>query len=198
MLKHEIIKERKRQLHLTIEDIMNAVDVSRPTVCRWLSGDTKKINEEKLNKLADILQTSADHLIGKDDHSCLKPILGIVKAGYDMYAEENILGYEEVTQKESRQGDFYLKVCGDSMIGSRIYDGDLVYVHACNDVESGQIAIVLIGNEEATIKKVIKKDNLLILEATNPNVENRYFTSQEVEELPVKILGRVLHNKVVF
>ncbi len=198
MLKHEIIKERKRQLHLTIEDIMNAVDVSRPTVCRWLSGDTKKINEEKLHKLAEVLQTSPDHLIGKDGQSCLKPILGIVKAGYNMYAEENILGYEEVTQKESLQGDFYLKVSGDSMIGSRIHDGDLVYVHACNDVESGQIAIVLIANEEATIKKVIKKEHLLILEATNPNVENRYFTEQEVAELPVKILGRVLHNKVVF
>lgn len=84
------------------------------------------------------------------------------------------------------------------MVNARICDGDLLYVKACNDVESGQIAIVLIGNEEATVKKVIKKDHILILEAANPKVENRYFDEKDIEELPVRIIGKVLYNKVKF
>lgn len=198
MLQNKIIKERKKLLKLKIDDIVKATGASKPSVNRWLSGEVRKISPEKLQKLADVLQTSPDHLLGKDVMSPMKPILGIVKAGYNMYAEENILGYEEVTEQESKQGDFYLRVCGDSMINARIYDGDLLYVKSCNDVESGQIAIVLIGDDEATVKRVIKKDHLIILEAANPNVENRYFDQKEIDELPVRIIGRVLYNKVKF
>ncbi|MGN1344902.1 MAG: LexA family protein [Traorella sp.] len=198
MLRNEIIKERKKLLRLKIEDIVEATGASRASVCRWISGETRKISPDKLQKLADVLETTPDHLLGKDVISPMKPILGIVKAGYNMYAEENILGYEGVTEQESKQGDFYLKVCGDSMVNARICDGDLLYVKACNDVESGQIAIVLIGNEEATVKKVIKKDHILILEAANPKVENRYFDEKDIEELPVRIIGKVLYNKVKF
>lgn len=198
MLQNHIIKERKKQLRLKIDDIMEATGASRPSVCRWLAGDTSRISPERLQKLADVLKTTPDHLLGKDAFSTKKPILGIVKAGYNMYAEENIMGYEEVSDGESSQGDYYLKVCGDSMVNARICDGDLLYIKACNDVESGQIAIVLIGDDEATVKRVIKKDNLLILEAANPNVENRYFNAKDIEELPVRIIGRVLYNKVRF
>ena len=198
MLQNQIIKQRKKQLKLKIDDIMEATGASRPSVCRWLAGDTKRISPEKLQKLADILQTTPDHLLGKDNISTMKPILGIVKAGYDMYAEENIMGYEEVSDDESRQGDFYLRVSGDSMVNARICDGDLLYVKSCSDVDSGQIAIVLIGDNEATVKRVIKKDHLLILEAANPNVENRYFNEKDIEELPVRIIGRVIYNKVRF
>lgn len=198
MLKSDIIRKRKNQLHLKTEDIMEACQVSRSSVFRWLSGDTKKIPEDKLKKLADLLQTTSDHLLGLDKESIQKPILGIVKAGYDMYAEENILGYEEVSPQESRQGDYYLRVSGDSMVNARICDGDLLYIKSCTDVESGQIAVVLIGDNEATVKRVIKKDHLIILEAANPAVENRYYNEKDIEELPVRIIGRVVYNKVCF
>lgn len=198
MLKNQIIQERKKQLGLKIDDIVQYVGVSRPTVCRWLAGTTLHITHDKLIRLAQILQTTPQHLNGEDQNSLLKPILGVVKAGYDMFAEENILGYEEVSPQESMQGDYYLKVQGDSMIGSRIYEGDLLYVKSCHDVESGQIAIVLIEGNEVTVKKVIKKENMLILEASNPTVETRYYTAKEVEQLPIQIIGRVIHNKVMF
>ena len=198
MLQNHIIKQRKRQLKLTMDEIAEYTGASRPSVARWLAGDTKKISPERLEKLAEILQTTPDHLLGKDEISNKKPILGIVKAGYNMYAEENIMGYEEVNDREKSQGDYYLKVCGDSMINARICDGDLLYIKACNDVQSGEIAIILIGDNEATVKRVIKKEHLLILEAANPNVENMYFTEKDVEELPVRIIGKVLYNKIRF
>ena len=67
----------------------------------------------------------------------------------------------------------------------------------CTHVESGTIAIVMI-QEEATVKKVIWKDDFMILEAGNPLVENRYFTKKEIQELPVQIIGKVVFSKTYF
>ena len=197
-MKAEILRQRKEQLGLTVEDLMREVGVSRATLFRWMAGTTTRIPSSKLEKLAAVLQTSVDHLTGMDETSIMKPILGTVKAGYDLFAEENILGYEEVSEKESQLGDYYLRVQGDSMTGSRIYDNDLLYIKACDYVESGQIAIVIIAHQEVTVKKVIWKQDMMILEATNPNYENRYYTKEEVNELPVQIIGRVVFNKINF
>ena len=197
-MKAEILRQRKEQLGLTVEDLMREVGVSRATLFRWMAGTTTRIPASKLEKLAAVLQTSVDHLTGMDETSIMKPILGTVKAGYDLFAEENILGYEEVSEKESQLGDYYLRVQGDSMTGSRIYDNDLLYIKACDYVESGQIAIVIIAHQEVTVKKVIWKQDMMILEATNPNYENRYYTKEEVNELPVQIIGRVIFNKISF
>ena len=68
------------------------------------------------------------------------------------------------------------------MTGSRIYDGDLVYVKSCSDVENGDIAVVLLNHSEVTIKKILKKEHTVILMATNPVVEPRVFTQEEIEE----------------
>lgn len=81
------------------------------------------------------------------------------------------------------------------MTGAHIHDQDLIYVKQCDDAESGTIAVILIANTEVTIKRVIKKDHLLILEAANPAVPARYFTYEEVQELPVKIIGKVLYSR---
>ena len=56
----------------------------------------------------------------------------------------------------------------------------------------------MIGDDEVTVKKIIKKPDMLILEATNPQVENRYFTKEEVEYLPVRIIGKVVYTKTYF
>ena len=84
------------------------------------------------------------------------------------------------------------------MTGSRIYDGDLVYVKSCSNVESGAIAVVLLEYNEVTIKKILKKENTVILMATNPTVEPRVFTRQEIEEGQMQIIGKVLHSKIRF
>ena len=127
-----------------------------------------------------------------------KPIIGIVKAGYDYYAEQNILGYEDVTDQEYMQGDYFLQVSGDSMTGSGIFDGSLVYVQSCQQVQDGEVAVVIINGDEGTIKKIRMKNNMLILEASNPAVETRVYSAQEVQELPIQIIGKVLYCKNTF
>ncbi|WP_228410550.1 LexA family protein [Erysipelothrix piscisicarius] len=115
-----------------------------------------------------------------------------------MLAHQDIIGYEEVSKREYDQGDYFLKVVGDSMTGSRIYDGDLIYVKKTREIVSGDIAVVLIQGDEATVKRVILKDNLMILEATNPDYPTRYYNPEEVMMLPVEVIGKVLNVRVDF
>jgi repressor LexA len=125
------------------------------------------------------------------------PVLGYVKAGYNLAAEENWLGEEEVSLAEKKTGDFYLRVEGDSMNGAGILDGSLVLVQQSETIDSGKIGVVLVG-DEVTVKRVVYKKNMMILEAANPEVENRYFTADEVRSMPVQILGRVVSCKTYF
>ena len=107
---------------------------------------------------------------------------------------EDIEGYIELNRHDGKKGDYFLRVRGDSMINAHIYEGDLVFVKQTNKVESGSIAIVLVG-EEATLKRVLYKKGLMILEAANPKIDTKVFTPEEVEKLPVKIIGKVLYAR---
>lgn len=173
---------------LSHEEMAKLCGVSKATYYRWLAGSTKLRTRTKEN-VAKVLNVSNIEEVLEESEN-YKPILGTTRAGYDMYAEQDILGYLQVTHKDAVNGDYFLRVEGDSMEGSHIYDGDLIYVQQCESVPSGSIAVVLIG-EEATVKKVVYKNDLLILEASNPKYESRYFTPDEVIDLPVRILGKV-------
>lgn len=184
-----------RSLHgWSLEAIGDYVGVSKSTIKRWEDGESKHIPKARLQKLSELFGID----MSASMHGQLKPILGYVKAGYDLFAQEHILGYKEVSSKEARQGDYYLKVTGDSMSGSRIHDGDLVYVKQCKDVDHGDIAIVLLDGQEITVKKIIKKEDTLILMATNPAYEPRVYTKQDLEEQRIQVIGKVVHVKLYF
>lgn len=190
----ELLRYFRNKNGMSLETIGDYVGVSKSTVKRWEDGESKHVPESKLEKLSELFDINVPSYL----HGQIKPILGYVKAGYDLFAEENLLGYEEVSLKEAQQGDYYLKVQGDSMSGSRIFDGDLVYVKSCQDVDSGEIAVVLLDGSEVTIKKIIKKEGTLILMATNPAYEPKIFTEQDMAEKKVQILGKVIHVKLYF
>lgn len=123
------------------------------------------------------------------------PILGAVHAGSPALAIENIEGYEVVDASEISPSHeyFYLRVQGDSMINARIHHGDLVFVRKQDDVASGDIAVVIIGNESAVLKRVLKKGNIIILQSENNAYEPMVFTSEELEH--IHIIGKVIHVK---
>ena len=190
----EYLKKYKEKMGVSNEYIASQLGVNRSTVTRWLKGDTKVTNPEVIEKLSFILGVDVESLINSEERY-EKPILGEVKAGYDLLIDENFEGYEQVTQDDYYRGDFFLRVVGDSMSGAHIHDGDLLYVKKCNDVPSGTIAVVLINRCEVTVKKVIKKEGLLILEPANPSVDVRYYSQEEVESLPVEIIGKALYSR---
>lgn len=119
-------------------------------------------------------------------------LLGVVKAGYDYLASENIIGHINIDRELSNPEEYFaLKVTGDSM-QPVLYEGDIVVVHKQNDVESGQVAIVLIDNEEATVKKVIKYDDYIELVAFNS-----YYPPRKLDKNSnFKIIGKVIEARI--
>lgn len=184
----QILIQHEIEHDLSHDDMIKKIGIGRSTYFRWLSGESTHLKNTTLAKLSQVLGEDVQVLLEKEENK--KPILGTVKAGYDLWAEENIEGYIEIGHADAQKGDYFLRITGDSMEGSHIYSGDLVYVQQCNIVSSGSIAIVVIDNE-ATIKKVHYKNDLMILEATNPKYEMKIFTKEEVESLPVRVIGLV-------
>lgn len=165
------------------------------TVQKWEDG-TAFPRVSTLKKIADIFDIDLDHLLNLNIRTAqvAVPIVGEVKAGYDLYANEDIYGYEYCNNSEYGPGEyFYLKVKGDSMIDDRIGQGDIVYVKKQNYLSDKDVGVFLLENNEVTIKRVKFNKDSIILKAANKNYPDRKFKSDEV-----KVLGKVLHSKVLF
>lgn len=122
------------------------------------------------------------------------PTLGTVKAGYDYLAQENIVGYESIDNVSDKENYYALKVAGDSM-EPLFSDGDIAIVHKQDDFVSGNTCIILINGDEATVKKVIKKNDGIDLIAMNPYYPVKHFTKEEMEKIPVEIIGKVIESR---
>ena len=165
------------------------------TVQKWEDG-TAFPRVKTLNKIADIFNIDVNHLLNYNvrNNQVEVPILGEVKAGYDLYANQDIYGFEYYNNKEYGPGEyFYLKVKGDSMINERINEGDIVYVKKQNYLDDKEMGVFLIDNDEVTIKRIIYDKDIIILQAANPKYPDRSFKENEIQ-----ILGKVLHNKILF
>ncbi|MEG0177792.1 LexA family protein [Anaerorhabdus sp.] len=126
------------------------------------------------------------------------PVLGTVKTGLGLFAEENITGYEYVASNDSLDEYFYLNIIGDSMKNVRIMEGDCVYIRRQDSVENGEIAVVLLENNEVTLKRVFFKKDQMILQPENDAYKPMVFTKEEIEEKGIKIIGKLIHNKIKY
>lgn len=193
----DIILAYKEKSGKSDAEIAREVGVDRSTVTRWSRGIVRKVSKEVMERLSTLLGYNIEPLLKGMDITMHMPVLGYVKGGYNLFAEENYLGEEDATLREKRNADYYLKVEGNSMNGIGIMDGSLVLVQQRDHLENGDIGVVMVG-DEVTVKRVIFKKDMLILEAANPDVKNRYFTAKEVKDLPVKIIGKVISVKTYF
>lgn len=183
------------------QDVANLIGVGRTTYLKYENGDNKPTR--KINELARLFQVSTDYLLGNADspvpapkvthYTYRIPVLGRVVAGIPIEAIEEIIDWEEIPQKLAASGKFFaLRVCGHSM-EPRILEGDVVIVRQQEDVDSGDIAIVLVNGDEATVKRVKKQEEGITLIATNTSVyEPHFYSNQEIRDLPVRILGKVV------
>lgn len=115
------------------------------------------------------------------------PLVGTIACGVPILAEENIEGYVDLP--DNIRADFALRCKGDSMIGARIKDGDIVYIRTQPVVDNGQIAAVRVG-EEATLKRVYIYPNKVILQAENPSFEPLVFINSELDQ--IDIIGKAV------
>lgn len=195
----DIIKQRRKELGLTQQDIADVVGVSKPTVNRWENGGIDNIGSRKLSKLAKALKTTAEHLIAPDIVENAIPytqglpvrVVGTVKCGYGSVAFEDFDGFEYADVKCPDEY-IYLKVKGDSM-EPRICDGDLALVHLQPDVECGELGVIIINGDEGTLKKIIKQNGSLILQAFNPAYLPKIISGEQLNE--TRIVGKVVETK---
>ena len=198
----ELIRNRRKELNITLEEIGSYVGVSKATVQRWETGGIANMRRDRIKRLSEILQLDAELLIGTAQEAksgfVRIPLLGDVAAGVPITAQENVLGYEEVPQEWAENSTlFALKLKGDSM-EPRMVSGDVVIVKKQPDVNSGEVAIVMVGNEEATCKKVVKHSDGMVLVSNNTKYPPMFFTAKEVEDMPVRIIGKVMELRARF
>lgn len=187
----------------------------------------KNPNQASLQKLSDYFQVSVAYLIGESDFrteqdamidrwkqnidcdalaSDVKrieagvkiPVLGTVVAGIPIEAVEEILDWEEISEKMSRQGDFFgLQIKGDSM-SPRMVEGDVVIVRQQADAESGDVVIAKVNGDDACCKKLIKHDDGISLVSFNPAYPPMYFSNKDIMDKPVAIIGKVVELRGKF
>lgn len=184
----------------TRQDMCDALGVKYTTFTDWYNGKSYP-RIDKIEMMANFFNISKADLVeepAKKQNKFLIPVLGTVRAGIPMEAVENIIDYEEISEDMARQGEFFaLQIKGDSM-EPRICEGDVVIVRKQSDVDSGDTAIVLVNGEEATIKKIQKFDGGINLIPSNPSYDVRTYTNEQIEVLPVQILGKVVELRGKF
>lgn len=125
-------------------------------------------------------------------------VLGRVAAGIPIEAIEDIIDTEEITEELAKTGDFFgLKIHGDSM-EPRMCEGDVVIVRKQEDAESGDIVIAMVNGDDATCKRLRKYRDGIELISNNPAYKPMFFSNREIEEKPVKIIGKVVELRGKF
>lgn len=153
----------------------------------------------KIQKIADYFHIGKSDLL--DDKNNFKekgvriPVLGSVPAGVPIEAIEDIIDYEEIDSVTASKGEYFgLKVKGSSM-EPRICEGDILIVKRQDDCESGDIAIVMVNGNDATVKRLMKYADGIRLIPNNPAYEPIYFTNEDINTMPVRIIGKVVENR---
>ena len=179
-------------------DLINDLGFNKSAVSTWCNG-TRLPRMAKVDALAKYLGIRRSDLIEDKSESKIKPttipVLGSVPAGIPIEAIQDIIDYEEIDAATAAKGEYFaLQVKGSSM-EPRICEGDIVIVRKQDDVESGEIAIVMVNGDNATIKRLLKYEDGIRLMPTNPAYEPLYFTNDEILEKPVKVTGKVIENR---
>ncbi len=204
----EKIKTARLKLHLSKAELARRLHTTTQAIYKYENGIVTNIPTDKLKLLAAELGVTPGYLLGDEDPESTAlteeelskygierlekkkiPLLGRVACGKPIFATEDHEHY--ATSLSSGDADFCLRAQGDSMIGARIFDGDILFIKACPVVENGDIAVILL-DDEATVKRVYydRENDLLTLMPENPLYPIIRRSGEELEN--VRILGKVI------
>ena len=189
------LKELREKKELFQSDVAKFLGISTPAYS-YYENSKRNMPAETAIKLSKFFNVSVDYLLGIETaNKSLLPVLGTVKAGYNYLAQENIIDYIDPSINIADPENYFgLIVKGDSM--SPLFDeADYLIVHKLDgEFNTNDICIVLINGDEATVKKVVKTDTGIELHAFNPYYPAKKFTYEEMDKLPVRIIGVVVRQ----
>ena len=197
------IKTRRVRLGLSVDELAARLGKNRATVYRYENNEISNFPAKVLEPLAKALETTPAALMGLGEDLTAEPTfpldadpipnlvpaprLGTIACGQPILAQQNIECYDLVPDWAGC--DFTLRCKGDSMIGARIYDGDIVFIRSQEDVDDGDIAAVVL-DDEATLKRVYHVKKGLQLRSENPKYAPMLFTLDECSS--IRILGKAV------
>ena len=183
-------------------DVCRDLDIPYSTFTDWCNANIYP-RIDKIELLANYFDIKKSDLVENKEkidmigNSVISiPVLGTVKAGYDYIAQENWIGTVDVETSLIKDGEEYfaLKVKGDSMAPVFVED-DIVIIKKQNDCENNEFAVVIIDGDEGTLKKIKKTNDGIILQPLNPAYGPVMYTYDEVQTIPVVIVGVVKQLK---
>ncbi|MBE7049336.1 MAG: helix-turn-helix domain-containing protein [Ruminococcaceae bacterium] len=194
----ERLNQLRKAKKLTQIDFAKIFDIANGTIGNWKS-NARQPDYNTILKISEYFNVSVDYLFGREEtpQGNFIPVLGYVRAGIPITAVEDVLDYEEISPEMASQGEhFALKIKGDSM-EPRIADGDVV-VRQQSDADNGDVAVVLVNGDEATVKKIKKQDIGISLIPLNPAYDIMFYNNEEIKLLPVQIIGKVVELRARF
>lgn len=198
------ITKLRKERDLQQKEVAAAIGMNRIVLNRIELGK-RPLRDDEAVALADFFHVTTDYLLKgvtaqpRDKKGVRIPVLGRVVAGIPIEAVEEIIDYEEIPKSMSATGEFFaLQVKGDSMLPT-LKDGDVVIVKKQPTVDSGDIAIVLVNGNEATVKEVKESPGGITLIGHNVAVYTpQFYSNEEIKSLPVEVLGKVVEMRRKF
>ena len=195
------IKKRRNELGLTQSELAKRMGYADKSMIAKIEKGQVDLQQSKIVAFAEALGTTPAYLMGWTDNDLdlskydnirpigkqKLPVLGYIAAGEPIFMEE--LHEFDIENGEEIDADFILIAKGDSMIGARINSGDLVFIKQQPTVENGEIAAVAV-DDEATLKRFYKYDDLVVLRSENPNYKDMEYKPEDGKE--VRILGKAV------
>lgn len=189
------IKIYRKNLNLTQGELAKLSNISRSYLSD-IENDRYNPSIDTLKDIANSLSIEVETLISgiENQNNAVKiPIYESVSAGSPLLTNDEVVDWAEIPKNKAISGEYFgLRVKGLSMYPT-FQEGDLLIVKKQSDIEDGGLAIVLINGNEATFKEVHKKNDGIMLTAYNPTVFTpKFFNSDEINNLPVSIIGKVI------
>ena len=199
---YDVLQKLLDERGITATDVARETGISRSSMTDWKKGrSTPKY--EKRKKIADMFGVTVDYLDGvspfpygeeKNFEVCSEsstvtiPILGRVPAGIPIEAVTDRIGEIEIASPRGDDKYWALKVKGDSMY-PKILDGDIVIFQEQQSCENGDICVVRVNGTDATLKKVVKNGDSIILQPLNPDFEPLVFSDSVVDQPSLEVIG---------
>lgn len=201
----DILKNLRKQEGLSQAELADILGISKSAVGMYEQNKRSPHSDDLLIRIATHFGVTIDYLkgfsavvsapdfekfgLGQISRKSFR-MLGKIACGEPIMCEQD---YETtVDASQDIQADFCVTAQGDSMINARILDGDIVFVREQSMVENGEIAVIIVNDDEVTLKRFYyyPENQRVVLQAENPKYQPMVFEGEQLEH--IRILGKAV------